>query len=150
MKLIITIILIILLNPAYSRSIFVNGIDVSSIKNQTLKKVDVYVDEHGNIYIQAPHYQVTEESSFIPLSKYYQNHKPNIEHKPIRPLTTNKNNNTGAVPKSDNNQILNILPQPTTPFNNANQQNLDSSNAKITSDNKSYNPNLEPKEGQKF
>ena len=150
MKLIITIILIVLLNPAYSRSIFVNGIDVSSIKNQTLKKVDVYVDEHGNIYIQAPHYQVTEESSFIPLSKYYQNSKTTIEHKPIQPLTTTEYDITNIIPKSDKNQTSNIVPQTTTTLNNTNQQNFDAANANKTSDNKSYNSNLEPKEGNKF
>lgn len=51
-----------------ARSIFLNGVDISSAKTQQLKKVDVKIDEKGDIHIMAPHYQVHEENTFVPLS----------------------------------------------------------------------------------
>lgn len=67
--------------PAAVRSIFLNGIDVSSARNQDLKNVDVVINEHGDVFIAAPHYQVNEEDTYLPLSKYVQSlnapaHKP--------------------------------------------------------------------------
>lgn len=53
---------------ALSRSVFLNGTDISSAKTQYLKKVDVKIDEKGDLHIVAPHYQVQEENTFVPLS----------------------------------------------------------------------------------
>ncbi len=54
------------------RNVFLNGIDISSAKSQDLKHVDVHISETGDIFLVAPHYQVNEEDSFIPLSRYVQ------------------------------------------------------------------------------
>jgi hypothetical protein len=54
------------------RNVFLNGIDISSAKSQDLKHVDVHISESGDIFLVAPHYQVNEEDSFVPLSRYVQ------------------------------------------------------------------------------
>lgn len=61
------------------RALFLNGIDISSAKHQTLENVTVKIDGQGHIYIVAPHYEVNQESTYIPLSTW--NQKP--EHKPL-------------------------------------------------------------------
>ena len=53
-----------------TRSIFLNGIDISSAKHQTLENVTVRIDGQGHLYIEAPHYEVNEESTYIPLSSW--------------------------------------------------------------------------------
>jgi hypothetical protein len=50
------------------RRVYLNGIDISSAKHQVLQKVTVRIDGQGHIFIEAPHYEVTEESTYIPLS----------------------------------------------------------------------------------
>lgn len=55
------------------RNILLNGVDISSARGQHLKNVDVTINEQGDVLIVAPHYQVHEEDSYIPLSKYVQN-----------------------------------------------------------------------------
>jgi len=57
---------------ASARSIFLNGIDVSSARNQTLKNVQIKINENGDVFIIAPHYQVNEEETYTPLSRYVQ------------------------------------------------------------------------------
>lgn len=51
------------------RSIYLNGIDISGSQNQELKKVDVTINENGDIFITAPQYEVYEEDHYLPLSK---------------------------------------------------------------------------------
>ena len=63
------------------KSVFLNGIDISSARNQELKNVDVLINEQGEIFLLAPHYQVNEEDTYVPLSKYAQGLGP-IAHKP--------------------------------------------------------------------
>jgi hypothetical protein len=54
------------------RSVFLNGIDISSARSQELKNVDIVINEQGDLFISAPHYQVNEEDTYVPLSKYVQ------------------------------------------------------------------------------
>lgn len=56
--------------PALARSVFLNGTDVSSSRNQRLSNVAVTIDENGNVFIEAPHYRVNEESTYMPLSSW--------------------------------------------------------------------------------
>ena len=63
-----------------NRSIYLNGIDISSARNQDLRNVHVKISENGDIYISAPQYQVTEEETFLPLSSYTSK-SPLPEHK---------------------------------------------------------------------
>jgi hypothetical protein len=54
---------------AFARSVFLNGVDVSSSRSQELRNVQIRINEKGDIFISAPHYQVTEEDFFTPLSR---------------------------------------------------------------------------------
>jgi hypothetical protein len=54
---------------ASNRSIFLNGVDISSVKNQELKNVQsIRINERGDIYITDSHYTVVEEETYAPLS----------------------------------------------------------------------------------
>ena len=55
---------------ALARNIYLNGVDISSAKHQLLEGVVVKIDGRGNIYIEAPNYEVSEETTLIPLSKW--------------------------------------------------------------------------------
>lgn len=67
--------------PAGTRSVYLNGVDISGAKSQDLRNVDVHINENGDLFIIAPHYQVNEEDTYVPLSKFVQGmnlpkHKP--------------------------------------------------------------------------
>lgn len=49
------------------RIIYLNGVNINSIKNQDLENVNVRIDGSGNIYIDAPHYDISVEQSYHPL-----------------------------------------------------------------------------------
>lgn len=49
------------------RIIYLNGENISSIRNQELEGVKVNIDKSGNIYIDAPQYEVSSEQSYHPL-----------------------------------------------------------------------------------
>ncbi len=53
----------------FARSVYLNGVDISSVSNQQLKNVTIQIDEKGDVYITASHYQVHEEKNYVPLSK---------------------------------------------------------------------------------
>lgn len=57
--------------PALARTLYLNGTDISSARNQTLQGVNVRIDGGGNIFIEAPHYQVHEENTYTPLSQWH-------------------------------------------------------------------------------
>jgi hypothetical protein len=63
-----------------TRSLYLNGIDISSARSQDLRNVHVKISEDGDIYISAPQYQVTEDETFLPLSSYTDK-SPMPEHK---------------------------------------------------------------------
>jgi hypothetical protein len=50
-----------------ARVIYLNGRNVSSVRDQTLEGVNVSIDSHGNIHIIAPHYEVQESTHYRPL-----------------------------------------------------------------------------------
>lgn len=60
-----------------ARVIYLNGADISSAKNQSLEQVNVRIDARGNVYIEAPQYEVQQESTFVPLSRQTPPH-PNL------------------------------------------------------------------------
>ncbi len=53
----------------YAGGIFLNGVDISSARNQNLKNVNVSISEDGTVFIEAPHYQVREDDIFTSLGK---------------------------------------------------------------------------------
>lgn len=73
------------------RNIFLNGTDISGSFNQELKKVEIHIDDKGDIYITAPHYQVFVEDHYLPLSKYLKERKT-PEHKKIQALPSHLKN----------------------------------------------------------
>lgn len=74
--------------PQPSRSVFLNGIDISSARGEEMKNVSVLINEQGDIFITAPHYQVNEEDSYVTLSKYVQTLGTSPEHKAMQPTGT--------------------------------------------------------------
>ncbi len=65
------------------KNLFLNGVDISSARSQELKNVDVIINEQGDIFLVAPHYQVNEEDTYIPLSKFAKGLGP-LVHKPMQ------------------------------------------------------------------
>ena len=72
-----------------SRSVYLNGIDVSSTRSQDLRNVHIKISDNGDIYITAPQYQVTEEETFLPLSSF-SSKPPMPEHKPPQAMSAPK------------------------------------------------------------
>jgi hypothetical protein len=56
-------------NQAAARSIFLNGADVSGVRNQSMNDVSVHIDELGNVMISAPQYKVHDRSRYHPINK---------------------------------------------------------------------------------
>jgi hypothetical protein len=91
-------------NPAFkapvitpNRSVFLNGQDISSARNEELRNVHVKISENGDLFISAPQYQVTESETFMPLSPHSANKTAPIEHRPPQPL---RENGSASLPKA--------------------------------------------------
>ena len=69
------------------RRIYLNGVDISGAKHQELSDVNISIDGQGHIFIEAPHYEVIEESQYIPLSSNFKAKSTRPTHKPAGPLT---------------------------------------------------------------
>lgn len=104
--------------PSGTRSIFMNGTDISSSRSQDLKNVDIHINENGDIFIVAPHYQVVEEDSYIPLSKFVQGINTPA-HKAPQPIavevTSPKAVRTATAPSADQPGMLPKAGQATVP-----------------------------------
>lgn len=61
------IVLLTFSHQVFARNVNLNGIDISSARNQSLENVNIRIDALGNIYIEAPHYTVHQENTFLPL-----------------------------------------------------------------------------------
>lgn len=75
------------LQAAERRRIYLNGVDISGAKHQDLSDVNISIDGQGHIFIEAPHYEVIEESQYIPLSSNFKAKSTRPMHKPAGPLT---------------------------------------------------------------
>jgi hypothetical protein len=93
-----------------NRSVYMNGVDISSSRSQDLRNVHVKISDDGDIYIAAPQYQVTEEETFLPLSTYTRAKTP--EHKPAQPMIS-------AAPKPVQISTEPKADSPTKPASNA-------------------------------
>jgi hypothetical protein len=67
---------------AQARNVYLNGVDISAALSQTMKSVDVHIDEAGNIFIAAPQYHVKEEETYLPLSRNNTPLQPPVHQKP--------------------------------------------------------------------
>jgi hypothetical protein len=65
----ISILLFTLTSEGLARSVFLNGTDISNLREQTLNQVTVRIDASGDIRIDAPHYQIQDQSRFHPIGK---------------------------------------------------------------------------------
>ncbi len=43
---------------AAARAVYLNGVDISHVKDRTFKDVKCHIDENGDIHLSAPHYKV--------------------------------------------------------------------------------------------
>ena len=50
-----------------ARMIYLNGRNISSVREQQLEGVNVRIDANGNLHISAPHYEVQESTHYRPL-----------------------------------------------------------------------------------
>ena len=55
--------LVIAASPAYAGELFVNGVSVEGLTSQNFEKVNVRIDDKGNIWIDAPGYAVKRVTS---------------------------------------------------------------------------------------
>jgi hypothetical protein len=83
---------LVLAAPAHAgggRAVYLNGVDISSAKSQSLEQVNVRIDAKGHLYIEAPQYEVLQESTFVPLSRQASQGPNQLpEHKAPGPLRT--------------------------------------------------------------
>ena len=84
----IAILLGSLSSPLRARDVYLNGTDISSAFNQQIKNADIRIDEKGTLYISAPHYQVKEQDTYLPLSKFFEDTQPPAHKKEPQPLHT--------------------------------------------------------------
>ncbi len=75
-------------SAAQTRSVFLNGIDISSTKNQSMQQVNVSIDSQGNIYIEGPQYEAQQETTFVPLGRQGINAARIPQHRAPGPLPT--------------------------------------------------------------
>lgn len=77
------------------RSIYLNGVDISGSQHQELQKVDIIINEKGDIYITAPQYEVYEEDHYLPLSRYLKSSNT-PEHRGLQQLRHNQDMRQGS------------------------------------------------------
>lgn len=49
------------------QAVYLNGVNVVGLRNQSMKGVNVRFDENGNVFIDAPQYEVQYDTSYHPL-----------------------------------------------------------------------------------
>jgi len=106
---------------AESRSVFLNGTDISSSRGQELKNVSIHINEKGDVFIIAPHYQVNEEDSYVPLSKFVQGINRPVHKKPhaVSELGAGTAGFGTSIPIYENGQIKKVGdPSPSVAKNN--------------------------------
>jgi hypothetical protein len=96
----LTIVTHVLAGHAQARSIYLNGKDVSSARNQQLKRVDLRIDEDGNVFIEAPHYQINEEKTYAPLRSKPQLPIAKPQHLAPGPIPERLNRVPAEVPQA--------------------------------------------------
>ena len=100
---------------AENRSVFLNGVDISSAKNQSLQQVNITVDSQGNVYIEAPHYEAQQESTFVPLGRQGSITARIPQHKAPGALPTAKSPFQPALaPEGESRDTLDSVSQGTT------------------------------------
>ncbi|MFZ9519676.1 MAG: hypothetical protein ACO3A4_04285 [Silvanigrellaceae bacterium] len=86
-----------------ARMIYLNGKNISSVREQQLDGVNVRIDSNGNVHILAPQYEVQESSHYRPLlnSEVPKVGKPKVENDaPLFPGKYTKSASEERNPKS--------------------------------------------------
>lgn len=100
--------------PAEARRLFINGIEASNLRQLDLKRVDLQIQDNGDIYITAPHYQLTTTEQFVPLHEYMlaqpNAQLPNMQNQ--GPDALPKHQAPGPLPKGRDIKTPNGLPPP--------------------------------------
>ncbi len=87
--------------------IYLNGENISAVRDQELDNVHVRIDKAGNIFIDAPQYEVTTQDSYHPLlqQELPRFHKEqNYNQAPLPKATYSKNMRKTTEPIVDNTQ----------------------------------------------
>ncbi|RDB37233.1 MAG: hypothetical protein DCC88_00980 [Spirobacillus cienkowskii] len=127
------------------RIIYLNGVNITSVRNQELENVNIHIDNNGNIYIEAPQYEVGTEQSFHPLmpSELPKFPKAQIKDSPIPSGVYSKETGKLINQPADNAQP--IFSKEFSPSASAQDQTIRSPAAKLqpngTQDNLSSAPN---------
>jgi hypothetical protein len=87
-------------NPT-GRSVFLNGEDISSARNQKMTNVTITIDEDGNILVDGPQYRVHQENTYTPLSRLSRlGPNPYPAHKPPQAIKLPSADGEASVPVS--------------------------------------------------
>jgi hypothetical protein len=127
------------------RIIYLNGVNITSVRNQELENVNIHIDNNGNIYIEAPQYEVGTEQSFHPLmpSELPKFPKAQIKDSPIPSGVYSKE--TGKLINQAGDNAQPILSKELGPSASVQDQTIRSPTAKLqpngTQDNLSSAPN---------
>lgn len=97
------------------RRIYLNGVDISSATHQQLENVHIRIDGQGNIFIEAPHYEVSEENTYLPLSSL-QSDATRLQHQGMQALPNSLSKVSPTTP-------LQPLSKELAPVNNSVQEN---------------------------
>ncbi len=90
------------------RMIYLNGVNISSVRSQDLENVNIHIDKQGNIYIEAPHYETGVEKSYHPLMPRELPHFRKEEYREGHQLK-------GVYSKETGKQVLPLVSSPSDP-----------------------------------
>ncbi len=97
---------------AETRSVFLNGVDISSTKNQSMQQVNITIDSQGNVYIEAPHYEAQQETTFVPLGRQGTVTARIPQHKAPGPLPVAQTPAQQALaPEDDSRDTMDVIPK---------------------------------------
>lgn len=134
-----------------SRSVFLNGVDISGATSQELKKVNLHINENGDVYISAPHYEAFEEDHYLPISKYLKSLNTPEHKKPVSVSRSASEDQRELMRKSPDSQNSPVVSRPlpdTDPTGNApflsSPASADSTNDPSLNKQGSKSPDIEP------
>ncbi len=67
-KTLLGVLLFLYSTTGLARHIFLNGVDIGNLRNETLKNVTVKIAPNGDIFIVADQYQAIEDNQYVPVN----------------------------------------------------------------------------------
>ncbi|MEY4064644.1 MAG: hypothetical protein RIR26_852 [Pseudomonadota bacterium] len=133
-----------------ARMIYLNGKNISAVRDQQLEGVTVRIDAHGNVHISAPHYEVQESTHYRPLlpGDVPRVSKPSVPED--EPLLLGRQKKAEALPETQNGS--NSSPVPPVPGEQKAMEESGAASGKdiSTAKDKPSGANKPPAEGQKL